>query len=228
MRIPRWKKWLSYLIELHIESAPGDLNPHLYVSLKKGRFQLCTKNAVYSYEDKYDNFKRIFKQLDLDFLENGNVLILGFGLGSVPLLLQQNGLKRLSITGVELDENVIYLASKYALEKIEYPTEIIETDAAAFIHSTYEKYDLIVVDVFVDDVIPEQCRSLEFLEACKQRLSDKGILLFNALAATDEDKDEAEQLYFETFEKVFPTGKLVDVLGNYIFVSKKSSLKNES
>ena len=228
MRIPRWKKWLSYLIELHIESAPGDLNPHLYVSLKKGRFQLCTKNAVYSYEDKYDNFKRIFKQLSLDFLENGNVLILGFGLGSVPLLLQQNGLKRLSITGVELDENVIYLASKYALEKIEYPTEIIETDAAAFIYSTYEKYDLIVVDVFVDDVIPEQCRSLEFLEACKERLSVEGILLFNALAATDEDKDQAEQLYFETFGKVFPTGKLVDVLGNYIFVSKKSSLKNET
>ncbi|TVQ51166.1 MAG: hypothetical protein EA362_00745 [Saprospirales bacterium] len=228
MHIPRWKKWLSYLFEMHIESSPGDLNPHLYVSLKRGRFQLCTKNAVYSYEDKYDNFKRIFSQLNLDFLQNGNVLILGFGLGSVPILLKQIGLNELSITGIELDENVIYLASKYALNKIDYPTEMIETDAAAFIFSTYEQYDLVVVDVFVDDIIPEQCRNLEFLEACKDRLTENGILLFNALAATDEDKDEAEQLYFETFEKVFPTGKLVDVLGNYIFVSNKSALKNES
>lgn len=225
MPIPLWKKWLSYLVELHIESAPGELNPHLYVSLKKGRFQLCTKNAVYSYEDKYDNFKRIFRQMETDFLEDGDILILGFGLGSIPLLLQQIDLKNLSITGVELDENVIYLASKYALQKIDYPVEIIEADAAIYVKTTFEKYDLIAVDVFVDDLIPDHCCNIEFLEDCKARLTDKGILLFNALAATDEDKELSEQLYFEVFQKAFPNAHLLDVFGNYIFISDKSVLK---
>jgi len=225
MQIPLWKRWLSYLFELHIESAPGDLNPHLYVSLKKGRFQLCTKNAVYSYEDKYDNFKRIFEQLNFDFLKDGKVLILGFGLGSIPILLQKKSVPDLLITGVELDENVIYLASKYALGKITYPLDLVQTDAATFIYSTSEQFDLIIIDVFVDDIIPEQCRNTDFLEACKEKLKKNGVLIFNALAATDEDKAQAEELYFEVFEKTFYEAKLVDVLGNYIFVSRQSVLK---
>ena len=51
MRPPRWKQWLSYLFEMHIESAASEYNPHLYVSMKQGRYQLCTANAIYSYED---------------------------------------------------------------------------------------------------------------------------------------------------------------------------------
>ncbi|MEL6944963.1 MAG: hypothetical protein AAFO82_20090, partial [Bacteroidota bacterium] len=51
--IPRWKRWWSYLSEIHIESAPNEINPHLYVSLRNGRYQLSTANAIYSYEDLY-------------------------------------------------------------------------------------------------------------------------------------------------------------------------------
>ncbi len=76
--IPRWKYWLSHFMELHIESAPSELNPHLYVSLTRGRLQLCTANAIYSFEDLYDNFSKTFDLFKEEFVPKEEVLILGF------------------------------------------------------------------------------------------------------------------------------------------------------
>ena len=112
MKQPLWKRFLSYLFEIHIESTSSEYNPHLYVSLQKGRYQLSTANAVYSFEDLYDNFSDAFKEIDLDRLNIQNVLILGFGLGSIPIILEQNFKKKYHYTGVEIDEEVLYLAKK--------------------------------------------------------------------------------------------------------------------
>ena len=89
MKQPIWKRLLSYFFEWHIESAPSEANPHLYVSLKNGRYQLCTANAVYSYEDLYTNFLRAFEQIDFDKVPGKDVLILGLGLGSIPIILEK-------------------------------------------------------------------------------------------------------------------------------------------
>ena len=113
MKQPKWKRLLSYLFEIHIESTSSDYNPHLYVSLQKGRYQLSTANAIYSFEDLYDNFSDAFKEIDLDQLNVQNVLILGFGLGSIPIILEQKFNKKYFYTGVEIDEEVLYLANKY-------------------------------------------------------------------------------------------------------------------
>lgn len=220
--VPFWKRWLSYLTEVHIESNPSPLNPHLYVSMRKGRFQLCTHNAVYSYEDKYDNFRLAFDKIDLKSIENGSVLILGFGLGSIPILLQKKGIRELNIVGVDIDENVVELASRYALDKIHYSTEIICADAEIFVEiSEGRVFDLIAIDIFVDDIIPRQFQAPDFLRKCNSMLSPDGILLYNALAATAEDKNKAEELFFEKFTQVFPRATLLDVNGNYIFVHEK-------
>lgn len=220
MQPPLWKKWLSYLFEFHIESLPSEVNPHLYVSLKSGRYQLCTENAVYSYEDKYDNFKRIFDQLDLSRVEGGKVLILGFGLGSIPILLEKKKLNNIHITGVELDENVLLLAEKYGLGKIAYPTELICADARVYIEQNRDHYNLLIVDVFKDDIIPEYFRSKTFLSLCRRALTEDGTLLYNTLGATDDDKSKSEEFFFDTFSKVFPDARLVDVIGNYILINR--------
>ena len=88
--IPRWKKMLSYLIDLRIEQSSSDHHRHLDIWLSKGRFQLCTENAVYSYEDLYDNFGKLFtKKLAMERLPGNQVLILGLGLGSIAIILDQ-------------------------------------------------------------------------------------------------------------------------------------------
>lgn len=219
MRPPRWKVWLSYFMEQHIESASSDHNPHLYVSLANGRYQLCTANAIYSFEDRYDNYRKAFTRIDLEQLAGKEVLLLGLGLGSIPIMLEKIFDQELYYTAVEIDEAVIELASKYALPDIMSPVELICTDALAYVSQQPATFDLICMDVFLDDVVPESFEKNLFLEDLKSMLNPKGLLLFNRLAATAKDKKDSQQFFEESFLPVFPKGAYMDVGGNYILVN---------
>ena len=219
MKIPNWKRWLSYLFEMHIESAPSELNPHLYVSLKNGRLQLSTANAVYSYEDLYDNFTKTFAQFRGDYEIGEQVLILGFGLGSVPLIMERMFEKTFQFTGIELDESVIYLANKYALENIESPIQLITANAFAYVFQTTQKYDVVVMDVFLDDVIPDDFETGDYLEALKSLLKPEGLLLYNRLALSEEDITKTTTFFENKFKAVFKNGHYLDVEGNWMLMN---------
>jgi len=218
--IPWWKRWWSYLFEIHIESAPNDINPHLYVSLINGRYQLSTANAIYSYEDLYTNFYKAFQQVQLPDNQS-NILLLGFGLGSIPRILERKFHKTYHYTAVELDEAVLYLAQKYTLPQLSSSIETICTDAYAYVQQSEQKYDMICMDVFLDDTIPEQFQTIVYLQALKQRLSPNGILLYNCLAASQEDQLSTKTFYETQFLKVFPNSRYLDVDGNWILVNGK-------
>ncbi len=221
MRPPRWKKWLSYLIELHIESAPSAHNPHLYVSLKNGRYQLCTANAVYSYEDLYDNFAQTFQQLNFSKLKGNRVLILGFGLGSIVQQLEQQFHQKYEYTGVEIDENVLFLANKYIVPELSSPLTLICTNARVFVELCQEEFDLIAVDIFLDDIIPDEFQQTDFLEKIKTLLTPNGLLLYNRLAYTKKDIQQNKDFFQSVFTKVFPNAHYLKVRGNWMLMNRE-------
>jgi SAM-dependent methyltransferase len=223
-----FKKLLSYITEIHIESVQSDYNESLQVFLKKGRYQLCTTNAIYSYGDKYDNFKESFDRLNLEAPEVKNVLLLGFGLGSIPFMLEKVFEKKYTYTGVEIDEAVIYLASRYVMDELDSEIELVQADAYAFIHQNHIKYDLICIDIFVDDKIPEPFLTEEFLLEVSDSLSKNGFILFNHLAYYKSDKVAANEYYEDIFIRAFPEAASLDVNKNKMMVSDKSRiLKNK-
>ena len=219
-RPPFWKKIISYLTELHIESAPSDINPHLYVSLNRGRYQLCTANAIYSYEDLYDNYSEAFKIIEIDKRKVEKVLILGFGLGSIPFMLEKKFNKKYHYTAVEIDESVIYLATKYALPEINSSIQMICADAFAFVMQCQEQFDLVCMDVFLDDLVPETFEAEDFLKNLKRLIAKDGLLLFNRLANTPEDLKATQTFFKEKFQPVFPDGKYLEVRGNWMLLDK--------
>ncbi|MCB0583135.1 MAG: class I SAM-dependent methyltransferase [Phaeodactylibacter sp.] len=225
MKPPFWKSLLSYLFEWHIESAPSEANPHLYVSLKNGRYQLCTANAVYSYEDLYTNFLWAFEHIQLDEVPGEDVLVLGLGLGSIPLILEKKFGRRYRYTAVELDESVVYLAGRYGLGQLSSPIATICADAYSFLLQNEEQYGMICMDIFLDDVVPRQFESPEFLEALKDALAPGGLLLYNRLADNPRDR-RATQFFFERhFLSVFPQGAYLDVGGNWMLINHREALK---
>ena len=164
MEVPHWKRLLSYLIDLRIESSASDHHQHLDIWLSRGRFQLCTENAVYSYEDLYENFGSLFKEkLALDRLPGNRVLILGLGLGSIPIILDQISRDHWDFSAVEIDDEVCRLANIYASPKISSPLEVHVADAQIYLSVNHTSFDLICVDLFVDDEIPEEFRTEDFL-----------------------------------------------------------------
>jgi len=215
--IPLWKKLLSYIQEVHIESTSSVFNPQLYVSIKNGRTMLSTDNAIYSYEDKYDNFGHALGKVNLR--NNDRCLILGFGLGSIPYIVEKVYKKNLRYTGVELDEEVIYLASKYGINKLKSPIEIIQADAYQFVFNCTEKFDLIAMDVFESDYIPDKFETFEFLETLKRLLTNKGILLYNRLAHYQKDIEHSEYFFDNVFKKAFPLGDKLKIKGNLMLSS---------
>lgn len=211
---------LSYFTEIAVEATSSNYNKHLYVSLVHGRYQLSTEDAIYSWGDKYSNFKKIFDQMHLEEYDIQDVLILGMGLCSIPYMLERAG-HRCSYTGVEIDEEVIYLASKYVVPELESDVQIIQADAAAFVDQCHERYDLITVDLFIGQEIPAVFLNQSFVERTKHLLKENGILIYNTIGRTPELAEQSIAFYDNHFSPVFKHSDVMRVEGNLMLVSRK-------
>lgn len=220
MRPPFYKRMLSHLMDIRLEQVRSDLHATLTVSLSRGRYQLSTPNAIYSYADLYDNFATVFTRFHWDALPGSEVLLLGMGLGSIPYMLERTFQKSFRYTAVELDEQVIRLLSKYVLDDLKSPVVTVHGDATEFVRMTEQHFDLICVDIFVDDVIPAEVRSRDFLADVHNRLSHNGIVLFNCLSRTEADIGNTRQFLEKVFLVEFPLGGIIDVGGNWILVNR--------
>lgn len=224
MNIPFWKRWLSYLWVIDIDSTYSLISKDLFLVMRKGRLQLLTANAIYSYEDLYLNFTRSFVKLNINKSKELEVLILGFGLGSVPMVMERQGFTNCRFTGVEIDEDIIDMSSTYGLPKIKSPIELVQTDASSYITISEASFDLIIIDVFVDDKIPAEIQSMDFLIQVKQRLNADGLVMMNHLSATDKDQNESKEYFDGTFKQVFPQSDYIDVSGNWMLISDRSRI----
>jgi spermidine synthase len=215
-------KWLSYLTEITLEQRESDISGHLTVSLHKGRHCLSTENAIYSWADLYTNFYTVFKDLRIEENPPQDILVLGLGLASIPWMLEKNFHLKASYTAVELDEEVVDLASKYAISRLESPVECIVTDANAYIMQCYDEYDMICVDLFVNDKVPSVFESYKFLKRCSECLRPGGKLLFNHIVRNDQEATHTEDFYKKVFQQVFPEGFYLEPLHNKVFVGIKA------
>lgn len=223
MKIPILTSLASYIKEIPVETIRSTFNNQLELYVKNGEYQLCTEHAVYSYGQRYTNFKYCFEKLQLAHISE--VLVLGFGLGSIVTILERNYPNKFAFTCIELDESVIYLASKYITPDIKSYLDIIQADATAFVQYTEEKYDLICVDLFIDDLIPEVAKSRIFLEDCAECLSPNGLLVSNHLGFNKNDKKAAIQYFENIFCAVFPKSEMLSIGKNIMMVNDTAFLK---
>ena len=113
-----------------------------------------------------------------------NVLLLGVAGGSVVKTLVNEIDFEGTIIGVEIDPDTIQLANEYfALDTILNLTVYIE-DAKVFVSKNTKAFDLIIIDIFEDNVMPEFLFENDFTNAIFQSLSQKGIVLFNTAVVT--------------------------------------------
>lgn len=215
-----WQILQSYFSDVGIEQIISEQNPELEVVMHRGRYQLLSANAIYSYEDKYDNFGKVFELIDWQKFKPKNTLVLGLGLGSVIQILNNIHQLDTRYTAVEKDDVVIYLAEKYILSGMDANTEIYCADAEIFMMQNRETYDLILMDIFDDVDIPDKFLEIDFLQLLKESLAHNGLLIFNSLASLPEDKVKSQSFFDNNFKAVFPDGLLLDVHQNYMLVNQ--------
>ncbi len=185
-----------------IEQYTGDVNPVIEVALVNGRYQLNAENVNYSYGPLHDAFRRYFR-LDPPCLNPGDeVLILGFGAGSVAVILREElGLAN-PLTGVELDGTVLRVAQEHFNIGRLPAVEIIRDDASDFVERCTREYKLIVVDIYLDRFVPPQFETETFIRNLYRLLTPGGRLVFNKFAGSPGLETEASALE-KRFAEIF-------------------------
>jgi spermidine synthase len=194
--VSKLKYFLSFIFDVKIETTESILNPFLQVVIRNGRLLLNTYNANYSYGSLQDAFRFVFKKIKIKDKNIKEILVLGFGCGSIAALF--NGYKNVEITGVEADEKVLALYEKYFIEEITSELILVEAFAEDYVTTITKTYDLIIVDVFIDIEIPSSIKESSFYKPLQNRLNKNGILIFNFIVL-----NEKEQIEFEKIEDYF-------------------------
>lgn len=115
--------------------------------------------------------EEIIKQQPL--ADSKKILFIGVGTGAMPMAMKDT----YDVKLVDINPIVVDFAQKYF--KLNQP--VIIEDARVFINNQKEKNDVIVMDVFSSETIPNHLLTREFMQSMKNKLSEKGFVIFNII-----------------------------------------------
>lgn len=144
------------------------------------------------------------------------VLILGLAAGTIPRLLStyvKLDFPDLKITGVELDPEVVKLGCRYFGLRPE-DAKIVIQDARTYIRNTDEKYDVIILDCFSNQIyIPGHLATWEFFATVREHLTKDGLIALNIGATSSNAK--LLKSFIRTVGHVFPYTYCLKTNGQY-------------
>ena len=208
------QKLLSYLYPIS-RKVPSTYSGMLEITWYNGKKQLNSKNANYSYGSLQTILKLGLKKFDLQNCQN--ILILGMGGGSVIKTLRQDYIYNGHITALEFDPSIIEIAKKEFEIEASEDLKIICQDAQIFAQLNTKKFDLIIIDLYIDTKVPSPFLKMPFWRNLIAACSFKGGLLFNA-ALEKNDKNKLQSLIqllkknnfkVELIEKVNKTNSMI-------------------
>ncbi|AEV33503.1 spermidine synthase [Owenweeksia hongkongensis DSM 17368] len=171
------KKVLSFLWPI-ISKVESQYNGTLEISWYNGRKMLNSKNANYSYGKLQKVL--VFGLSKMTFSKQAPVLILGLGGGSIIRPLRNRFGCTGKITAVECDEVVFKLSeTEFDISKSGNVNKVL-ADAFTYVENCNETYGLIIVDLFVDNIVPVAFYSIPFWENLLAITQQGGSILFNA------------------------------------------------
>ena len=170
------KKFLSYFWP-QTKKVPSRYNGMLEVTWCNAKKILDSEHANYSYGSLQRVMETSLEKIDLE--EVGSILLLGLGGGSVIVSLREKFSCRAMITAIDIDPLVIQLASDEFGIRPSETLRVIEEDALKFTTHTRETFDLIIVDLFIDDKVPEPFYSTGFCENLARISGSNASIIFN-------------------------------------------------
>jgi spermidine synthase len=152
--------------------------------------------------------------------EPEKILIIGLGGGILTSTLSRI-LPKAKIDTVEIDPAVVRVAQKYFNFRMTSTTTVSEEDGRVFVKRAIvkgTKYDLIMLDAFDHEYIPEHLLTQEFLREVKQAMTPGGVLVANTWSSSRLYDHEST-----TYESVF--GRFFNLrFGSRVILVKSNGL----
>lgn len=216
-----WSYIRSFILPQTLEKRASRLNPYLEVVYSKGKLKLNSRTINYSDNKTHEVFSKAFRKFSLGKRKPERILMLGFGTGSIAKLLNEKFKITCAITGVEADPTVIDIARKhFGLDAIKN-LDLYCEDAFDFVLNCPHRFDVIVVDIFLDKYVPSKFHEQRFVDALVKLLSANGILFFNYVAVDDNTEAGLKKL-FSRFDSLPGTAKQFAIsitgIGNVVIV----------
>ncbi len=196
--------WLLCLFMAPVATAQGRVvhkERSLYqtILVVKDRSQVCLQFSVrrdqknQSCKDLRDPQKMLFSYTRMMMASlllidaPKRVLMVGLGGGTIPTALNEL-YPQAVIDAVEIDPAVVRMAREYFAFESNERLRVHEIDARVFTKRARKRgtqYDLILLDAYNGDYIPEHLLTREYLEESKALLTPNGVLAANTFAVSD-------------------------------------------
>jgi predicted O-methyltransferase YrrM len=198
------KKIFSYLIPIKIYETKSVLSKSIEVTWANGELVLDSQNANYSYGSLQRILRLGLKNIGYKkILDMNHILVLGVAGGSVIKTLVEEIKFKGKITGVEIDAEIIKIANAYfKLDQIKN-LEIVIDDAFEFVLKTKAKYDLIIIDIFLDTTMPNFLFETFFINRVCSLLKSRGVILFNTMILNETQNIRNKKYVAEFYNKQF-------------------------
>jgi len=171
-----FKKLASYIFPFS-KKIHSNINGVLEVNWVNGKKVLDSPNANYS----FGNLQKVL-HFGLEKVYDStveNILILGMGGGSVIQTLRNEFKYTGNITAVEIDPILIQIAHN-EFGVVASPTlEIVLNDAVIYLQQNKQRFDLVIVDLFIDTEVPGGVMQKEFWLDLRNSMSENASVIFN-------------------------------------------------
>lgn len=205
---------ISYLFPI-TKKIKTENNGIVEVTLNNGKKILDSANANYSYGSQQRILNFALKKID--FSRVSNVLLLGLGGGSVVASLRKDFDYTGKITAVEFDNKIIDIAlHEFGMDQ-DKDLEIVNADALEYVKIGDQMFNLIIVDLYIDNIVPAIFYSINFWKDLKKHLKTKKYFIFNACIFNENsDKQMSDLLNYmrlsntiQLFNKVEDTNTVI-------------------
>jgi spermidine synthase len=176
--LPFLKKIISYIYPIISKKIQTAYNGEVEICFQNGKKVLDSQNANYSYGLLQKVLEKGLSFIQFKGIEK--ILILGMGGGSIIKSLTQKYQFDGHITAVDLDPKIIEIAAQEFAIRPHAKLNIVCSDCCEFLAKNKTQFDLIIVDVFIDNTVPTSIYETHFWTTIASSLSPQGQFLFNA------------------------------------------------
>lgn len=216
-----FKKIISYIYPINVKKVVSERSGVIEITYVNGKLVMDSKHANYSYGDLQKVLQKGLRHIGKEKLQKcESILILGVAGGSVIQTLIKEFEITAAITGVEIDETTLKLANSYFKLSDVGQLNLINADAFQFINTSKSTFDLIIVDIFNDDQMPNELFLDMFWNDTYKLLSNNGLCLFNSIVTSEENMERNSTL-ISSLKQNFSDTQVIKTHINELFIIQK-------